>query len=79
MFHTISEEDVVLPRLLQEQLRTAVAVGGGGGMAALAAAACDACRGEHANEMTYFEELGRRLADLRALVRRGRKVGGWKM
>ena len=47
----------------------------GGGIATTTALeACEACSGQHASEVALFDDLGRRLGDLRALVRRGRKV-----
>ncbi|KAL6749646.1 hypothetical protein V8C86DRAFT_973530 [Haematococcus lacustris] len=72
MFHTMSEEEVMYPavrRLLVAHPAQLVPESGW----EAAHAACMACEREHACEVSALEDLGRLLADVRALARRGRK------
>jgi hypothetical protein len=48
----------------------------GADLGSAARAACSACQREHSEEVSLFEELGRLLADVRALARRGRREAG---
>ncbi|GBF95645.1 hypothetical protein Rsub_08627 [Raphidocelis subcapitata] len=80
-FHTYSEEEVLFPEVIRLS-RAGGGVDANNAAAAAAAlqsaarAACSACQQEHADEVSLFEELGRLLADVRALARRGRREAG---
>ncbi|KIY98471.1 hypothetical protein MNEG_9490 [Monoraphidium neglectum] len=78
-FHTHSEEEVMFPevmRLSQGGGDAGAAGAAGAALQAAARVACGTCQREHAEEVSLFEELGRLLADVRALARRGRREAG---
>jgi iron-sulfur cluster repair protein YtfE (RIC family) len=76
-FHTHSEEEVMFPEVMRLSKGAfpagAPAAADAAVLQSAARLACSTCQREHAEEVSRFEELGRLLADVRALARRGRR------